>query len=161
MVSTESLMSADHLAPWMMGWCHESFRGGVPEGDVKDLTVEMGMDVEAAALAGEPLWGLNEDTKKYFDTIVREIIWAAAQDLDLPEWFADPQRRFYNDLQRMFKYGKALGPLHTTIVSVFQGCALSQIWANVCGSCWAWAATTFVTPYCSNFTLACGVRVRS
>ena len=126
------------LSPWMMSWCHENFRGGVPEGDCKDLTVELGLDIEAAALDGEALWGLDEDVKKYYDSLVREILWAASEKLGLPEWFVDSQRRFYNELQRCFKYGSALGPWFRTLVSVLQGCALSQIWANVDGSCWAW-----------------------
>ena len=45
-----------------------------------------------------------------YDCLVREIIWAAGTKLGLPEWFADSQRRFYQDLQRCFKYGNALGP---------------------------------------------------
>ena len=98
----------------------------------------MGLDIEAAALDGEALWGLDEDVKKYYDSLVREILWAASEKLGLPEWFVDSQRRFYNELQRCFKYGSALGPWFRTLVSVLQGCALSQIWANVDGSCWAW-----------------------
>ena len=30
-----------HLCPWMGSWIHPNFRGGVPGGDCKDLTLEM------------------------------------------------------------------------------------------------------------------------
>ena len=31
-----------HLAPWMVKWRHPFFRGGIPGGDTKDLTVIWG-----------------------------------------------------------------------------------------------------------------------
>ena len=34
----------------------------------------MGLDIESASLDAAPLWGLDEDVKKYHDSIVREII---------------------------------------------------------------------------------------
>jgi hypothetical protein len=128
-----------HLCPWMASWIHENFRGGVPGGDCKDLTIEMGLDIESAAADGEALWGLNEDIKKYYDTMVRQIIFSAAQKLGAPSAFMDSQLRFYAGLQRAFKYGRSIGPFFLAMVSVLQGCALSQIWANIDGSCWAWA----------------------
>ena len=70
-------------------------------------------------------WGLDEVLGKYYDTIVREVVWQAGIRLGLPEWFADSQRRFYDGLQRCFKYGKALGPCISTLCNVLQGCALS------------------------------------
>ena len=104
-------------------------------GDCKDLTLEMGLDIEAAAVDEEPLWGLNEDIKKYYDCLVRQILFRAAEELGAPKGFMDSQLRFYEGLQRAFKYGKSLGPFFRTTTSVLQGCALSQIWANIDGSC--------------------------
>ena len=76
--------------------------------------MDMGLDIEEAALDEEPLWGLNEDVKKYYDTMVRPILWKAAEALGMPEWLTDSQNRFYDQLKRMFKYGRALGPMHRT-----------------------------------------------
>ena len=42
-----------HLCPWMESWIHPNFPGGVPGGDCKDLTLEMGLDLEEAASAEE------------------------------------------------------------------------------------------------------------
>ena len=70
--------------------------------------------------------------------MIRPILWKAAEALGMPEWLTDSQNRFYDQLKRMFKYGRALGPMHRTWVSVLQGCAMSQIWANIDGSAWAW-----------------------
>ena len=58
----------------MQKWIHPCFRGGIPEGDCKDITLEMGLDIEEAALDGVPLWGIDEDVKKYYDSLVREIV---------------------------------------------------------------------------------------
>ena len=126
------------LCPWMQHWIHPNFRGGVPEGECKDLTLDMGLDIEAAAVDGEALWGLDEDIKKYYDMLVREIIFAAARELGAPQGFLDSQARFYTGLLRAFKYERHIGNFFSTQTSVLQGCALSQIWANIDGSCWAW-----------------------
>ncbi len=32
-----------HLSPWMMSWIHPNFRGGILQGDCRDLTVEIGV----------------------------------------------------------------------------------------------------------------------
>ena len=62
-----------------------------------------------AALDGEPLWGLDEDVEKYYDSIGREITWQASIKLRLPEWFADSRNQFRDEPKRCFKYGRALG----------------------------------------------------
>ena len=81
------------------------------------MNMEMGLDVEEGALADEPLWGINEDIKKYYDSLVREIIFAAAERLGAPPAFLDSQRRFYQGLQRAFKYGQSLGPRFRALAS--------------------------------------------
>lgn len=128
-----------HLCAWMEKWLHPNFRGGVPGGECRDLTLEVGLDLEEAALEQEPLWGMNEDVFKCYDSLVRRLLFGAAKDLGCPPGFVESQARFYDPLYRAFKCDRAIGRWwQTTGVSILQGCALAQIWVNVDGSAWAW-----------------------
>ncbi len=90
----------------MHRWPHPNFRGGVPGGACRDLTPDIGLAIEQAQLEGTPPWGLNEDVKKCYDILLRNLIFGAAEELGCDPGLLDAQKRFYDQLQRASKYGQ-------------------------------------------------------
>lgn len=139
-----------HLCLWVKGWIHPALKGGIPTGEVRDITVELGIDLEQTAAKaalqeqkGEDpshntLYGANEDVWKCYDTMNRKQLFTAATKLGADETFMNSQERFYNQLKRTFRYGRSIGPWFGTQTSILQGCALSQHWVNIDASMWAW-----------------------
>ena len=99
-------------------------------GEARDVTLELGLEIEEAHLTNQPLYGCNIDTIKCYDTQVRPVVFGAARDLGACPGFVGAQERLYGGLQRAFAYGKAVGPWWHATTSFLQGCALSCILAQ-------------------------------
>ena len=98
-------------------WIHPNSRGGVPSGECRDLTLDTGLDIEEAHLDPSPFWGIDEEVKKCYDSLVRKPLFE----------LLDAQERFYDQFYRAFKYGQSLGEwFKTAYCSILQGCALGQ-----------------------------------
>ena len=81
------------LCPWMESWVHENSRGGVPGGECKDLTLEMGLDIEAAAIALVEARDLEAAASAFADAASRFAAFYGAGSADARRCAAAQKRR--------------------------------------------------------------------
>ena len=98
---------------------------------------------KATKAAGEMLsevrkrYGANLDEDKCYDSVCRNILFPTVREMGVEDRIADSQERLYAEILRAFEFEGSIGPWWGSQTSIFQGCALSQIWINAIGTTWA------------------------
>ena len=126
-----------HLRDWHEAWVHPSLRGGRSPFEARDVSYEVGLDIELSKRLGHNMWGLQFDYRKHFDLVVRELLWPLAQDFGIDSGILRASAGFYDLLHRRMKLGQHIGPPFCDTNSVLQGCSLSMLWVNLLVTVWA------------------------
>jgi hypothetical protein len=124
------------MVPWMLKWLPVESRGGAPDMETADISLEVSLDLELARGSKVPLFGANLDEVKCFDSVARQQTFEAASAHGAPKEITDSQFRFYEDLERVFRFGNSVGGWWGSETSIAHGSALSVIWINLRTAMW-------------------------
>ena len=74
-----------HLAAWQESWAVASLHGGRANHEATEATWDITADIEEAHLTKTPLLGALFDYSKFFDLIIRDILWPLALAFGCPK----------------------------------------------------------------------------
>ena len=109
---------------------------GVPGQGAVDAWYQTLMDVELMLLDGTPFCGGAADIHKFFDQILREMVYKVVEDAGMPKQVVDAYRNYLENLNVYNSIGQTIGHTYRRKCGIPQGCPFSMAIAALLMRAW-------------------------
>jgi ribonuclease HI/exonuclease III len=124
------------LMPWQEQWLPATLFGFRQKHGTQDLYWHVAFQIERANITNTPIYGVQFDFQKCFDSIPHKIMFGLAEALGIPERLLRPLRTLYGQLRRRFRVAGHVGEPFIPSNGILQGCALAVVLLNIIMTVW-------------------------
>ena len=120
-------MRLKDMQPWVNQWMTTEMYAGVPGSGATDAWYKVLLDIEQMKVEEQPFCGAAADILKFFDQIVREVVYKMASLAGMPKKVLSAYKRYVEGLKVYNCLAGGVGTPYVRKCGIPQGCPFSMM----------------------------------